>query len=45
MERFEGAAAGFTASGFSALLEAVQLPDSDHATEPSQHKGSRQHDG
>ena len=45
MERFEGAAAGFTASSFGALLEAVQLPDSDHATEPSQHRGSCQHDG
>jgi thiamine kinase-like enzyme len=45
MERFEGAAAGFTASSFGGLLEAVQLPDSDHATEPSQHRGSCQHDG
>jgi thiamine kinase-like enzyme len=45
MERFEGAAAGFTAAGFGGLLEAVQLPDSDHATEPSQHRGSCQHDG
>jgi thiamine kinase-like enzyme len=45
MERFEGAAAGFTASSFGELLEAVQLPDSDHATEPSQHRGSCQHDG
>jgi len=45
MERFEGAAAGFTASSFGGLLEAVQLPDSDHTTEPSQHRGSCQHDG
>jgi len=45
MERFEGAAAGFTASSFGGLLEAVQLPDPDHATEPSQHRGSCQHDG
>lgn len=45
MERFEGAAAGFTASSFGGLLEAVQLPDSGHATEPSQHRGSCQHDG
>ena len=45
MERFEGAAAGFTAPSFGGLLEAVQLPDSDHATEPSQHRGSCQHDG
>jgi thiamine kinase-like enzyme len=45
MERFEGAAAGFTASSFGGLLEAVQLPDSNHATEPSQHRGSCQHDG
>jgi len=45
MERFEGAAAGFTAPSFGGLLEAVQLPDPDHATEPSQHRGSCQHDG
>jgi thiamine kinase-like enzyme len=45
MERFEGAATGFTASSFGGLLEAVQLPDSDHATEPSQYRGSCQHDG
>ena len=47
MERLEGAAAGFTASSFGGgwPAEAVQLPDSDHATEPSQHRGSCQHDG
>jgi len=30
MERFEGAAAGFTASSFGDLLEAVQLAESEH---------------
>jgi thiamine kinase-like enzyme len=44
MERFEGAAAGFTASGFGGLLEAVQLAEPDHASEPSQHSESLQHD-
>jgi len=45
IERFEGAAAGFTASSFGGLLEAVQLAESDHASEPSQHSEWRQHDG
>jgi len=30
MERFEGAAAGFTAASFGGLLEAVQLAESEH---------------